>query len=103
MPLIVALLTVYYYFSNFEYLLCRDATAIFSEWMYTSCSIADSNLAIRGVYSENCTTLQEGLYDTCCVPATVDNDPEPGGQIYPPCSICFDGSTPLNKYVRRQF
>jgi hypothetical protein len=55
------------------------------------------------IYSQDCIALQEELNDTCCGDETGTGNPSPTaispGGDFPPCSMCFDGSTPRNRYV----
>jgi hypothetical protein len=73
-----------------------------------NCSDVAKRLSEKIVYTQDCASLQEMLNDICCAaPETTTaptssptSSPTPyvNDTLYLPCSICFDGSTPLNRY-----
>jgi hypothetical protein len=72
-----------------------------------TCFLVDERLSETLIYSQDCVQLQDLLSNTCCGDETDTGNPSPTasppGGDFPPCSICFDGSTPRNRYVMLVF
>jgi hypothetical protein len=83
--------------------ICSDKTVIFSTLGNLTCDDMNNG----HINSQNCTVLQEALFDDCCVAegdssttfVTYPSLPEIPNNSYPSCSICFDGSIPIDTYV----